>query len=171
MSYHDCGEFCWDHGPLPDISDLGDAVILNTVPLNVGGAFMLINSFELTNPAPKRRLNREVDDRQGSIGRRSRRIEREVDLEIRVVGYVDEAGNPYSDIIEGVERNISYLQLMTIDAVEDEFGQIPIEVHRKSGIILTGFVQVDDFVAGKGRGDRTVMMNVGIPAGSLTEEI
>lgn len=167
MSLYFCGEECWHGGPLPDMRPEGDAVVMNGLELNRGGAFMCLNSYVLTDRARKVRVNTPMPDLDGELGARGRRVAREVDLEVRVVGYVDEADALQSDIIAQCEDNIDYLASFTIDAPEDDYGAIPLQVVRKNGKTLSGPVQVNDFTVTRGRGDRTVFMEVVLLGGHL----
>jgi len=162
-------EPCWWKGPLPDLTDYGDTVVANGLSLSTGGAFMALSSYLLTDPAPKRRTNSLIPNADGLLGRPGFRTERTIDFDVRVSGEVDENGVVWADPVIGVEHNIDLLAAYTIDAEEDQFGCITWRVVRKSGKILEGPVQVNDFYAEKGVGDRIVWMNLTLPDGYLPE--
>jgi hypothetical protein len=135
---------CWLRGPLPDMSDLGDVVTLNTIELNHGNCFVLLNSWVLTEPLPKVRTN-IAQLGTGPLGRGSVRSQREIDLEIRVVGHVNPAGVPYADAHAGCDQNVELLQAYTIDAAEGSDGALPITLVRKNGEVWTNRIQIDDW--------------------------
>lgn len=135
---------CWLKGPLPDMSDLGDVVTLNTIELNHGNCFVLLNSWVLTEPLPKARSNVSQLG-TGPLGRKSVRLQRDVDLEIRVVGHVNPSGTPYSDAHAGLDQNVELLQAYTIDAAEGDQGGLPITLVRKNGETWTNIIQIDDW--------------------------
>ncbi len=151
---------------LPDLTSLGYAVTLGDADLAGDPRWACLNSHVVADPAPKVRMNARAQGTVGVYGRKSGRNPRTFDLEV-AVGSAESDGSPAADSMEGLEANIAELASLTINAAEDDFGCIPMACTLPSGEVLSGPVQVDDFVAAPGLEYRVVVMQVTIPAGAL----
>jgi hypothetical protein len=130
-------------------------------------AWSLINTHVLRDPAPKRRSNVELYGVDGVLGRASTREPRTVGLEFYVVGGYNRLGTPQSDSTLGVERNISYLRDNLYLATETSDNGVWAEVIAADAIVYGGLVQLDDFEAQPGIGDRFVFIQATLIDGWL----
>jgi hypothetical protein len=137
----------------PDLSQLME-VVLGGLDLSGGDAFLALNPHVLLGPLPRRRTNVTIPGK-GVLGRKSDPSERSVDLEVLVTGW----GDPTDPAAE-LETQVDVLRAATIDAAEDTNGAIECSVTRRDGVTLSGDVQVNEFLPGRGVTDRVVVVGI-----------
>jgi hypothetical protein len=156
----------------PDLTGVGDCLDLNTVPLNAGGAFCALNAGFMAVAGAKKHSNVALSDTDGLVGRRGARGQRVGDLKVLVRGDVDaDTGDLVTDRLTGCRTNLDWLRARTVDAAEDDFGCVPARLVRRTGLVLVGGVQLDDW--GESdidlSGQALVMIRVVVPTALLEE--
>jgi hypothetical protein len=130
-------------------------------------AWTLTNTHVLRNPAPKRRDNVELYGVDGVLARESTYGPRTVNLEFYVIGTYNYLGVAQANGAVAVERSITYLRTNLYEATEGSDNAVWAEVIAADGIVYGGQIQLDDFEAQPGIGDRFVFMQATLVDGWL----
>lgn len=147
-------------------------VTLNDIEMDAPGRVGL-NSYVLTDGAPRRRKNKVRPGVDGELGSKARKTPRSVQFEVFLDGRWDADGDPTdtSDslaVIAAVQSHILYLRTAILDDDGDAEGCVPCEVTSAiPGTTHEGPVQVDDLVADPGIGAQVVTFDLVIIRGDL----
>ncbi len=131
-------------------------------------AWQCVNTYLLTDPAPKRRNNRPRPGIAGKFGGPGFRDEWSIELEVQILGEYDKDGLPFTDVAEGEETNWRYL-VDNIDAqTEDTQGRIAATVTSAiPGMIYLGYVQIDRMRREPIKGTSCCFIEMTLPSGGL----
>lgn len=147
-------------------------VTLNDVEMDAPGRIGL-NSYVLTDGAPRRRKNKVRPGVDGELGSKARKTPRSVQYEVFLDGRWDADGEPTdtSDplaVIAAVQSHILYLRSAILDDDGDDEGCVDCVVTSAiPGTTHQGPVQVDDLVADPGLGAQVVTFDLVIIRGDL----
>lgn len=147
-------------------------VTLNDIEMDAPGRIGL-NSYVLTDGAPRRRKNKVRPGVDSELGSKARKTPRSVQFEVFLDGRWDADGDPTdtSDalaVIAAVQSHILYLRTAILDDDGDAEGCVDCVVTSAiPGTTHEGPVQVDDLVADPGIGAQVVTFDLTIIRGDL----
>lgn len=142
-------------------------VDLNSIELDAPGRLTL-NSYVLTDGAPRRRKNRVRPGVDGELGAKGFKTPRTVQLEVFLDGRWDYLGAPATDPVAAVESHYLYLRQQILDDDGDDEGAVTCTVSSAiAGVSYQGLVQVDDLVHQPGIGAQVITFDLVLLRGEL----
>lgn len=156
---------------LPLVTPDFGLVTLGTSPgvLLHSAAWQCVNSYVLTDGAPKRRKNQVRPNVAGTYGGRGFKDEFAVELEVQIIGDYDWDGSlSVLDIADQEEQHYRYLYDNIYEQAEDDEGRIGAGVTSATpGGVWIGYVQVDRIRREPIKGTSCCFIELTLPSGGF----